>query len=118
MVDVASMRRDLEEHLERLNGELGALEKTRAAAREVKDEYSGYGNGVGEAASETSEAERDRAVIDQLEEMRQQVEAALKRIEDGTYGSCQTCGKPIPTERLAALPFAGQCVTCKSRPER
>ena len=114
-VDLSSARRELEIQLGRLDGELAELEKTREKAREVKDEYAGYGNHVGEAATETFEAERDLVLIDKLEGMRKQVTAALQRIEDGTYGTCVTCGRPIPPERLEALPFAGQCLDCKSK---
>jgi DnaK suppressor protein len=114
-LDLGSARKELETQLGRLNGELAELEKARLKVREVKDEYAGYGNQVGEAATETFEAERDLALIDKLEGMRSQVNAALERIEQGTYGDCITCGQPIPRERLEALPFAGQCVSCKSK---
>jgi len=102
-------------HLSRVEHELSELEKTRESAREGKDETSGYGNAVGEAATETSAKERDMALIGNLQHVRQQVESALRRIEDGSYGTCETCGQPIPRERLEALPFAGQCVACKSK---
>jgi DnaK suppressor protein len=109
------MRRELQDQLHRLDGELSALEKVRADARQDKDEYAGYGNHVAEAATETFEAERDLSLIDNLEHMRDQIRAALRRVEDGSYGLCQTCANPIPAERLEALPFADQCVSCKSR---
>jgi RNA polymerase-binding transcription factor DksA len=108
-------RQDLMAHLARLDGELMELEKARAAARQEKDEYAGYGNHVGEAASETSETERNLALIDQLESTREHVKSALGRIDDGSYGSCVTCGQAIPAERLEALPAADQCVACKSQ---
>ena len=38
--------------------------------------------------------------------------AALKRIEDGTYDECETCGEPIGAKRLAVLPYATQCIRC------
>ena len=114
-LDLDSARRELQAHLARVDHELGELAKTRESAREGKDETAGYGNGVGEAASETSSQERDLALIDNLEHVRGQVESALGRIEEGTYGTCQTCGQPIPRERLEALPFAGQCISCKSK---
>ncbi len=41
-----------------------------------------------------------------------QIEAALERIEDGTYGICEECGVKIPKKRLNALPFATMCVKC------
>jgi RNA polymerase-binding transcription factor DksA len=115
VVDTGRARQDLEAHLTRLDGELVELEKAREAARQEKDEYAGYGNHVGEAASETSLAERDLALIDNLEQMREHVKAALHRIDDGSYGLCVTCRQPIPSERLEALPFADQCVSCKSK---
>lgn len=115
-LDLDAARQSLVTHLARVEHELSELEKTRESAREGgKDETSGYGNAVGEAATETSAKERDMALIENLEHVRQQVEYALKRLEEGTYGTCETCGEPIPRERLEALPFAGQCVACKSK---
>ena len=114
-VDTERARQELEAHMTRLDGELAELEKARQAARQEKDEYAGYGNHVGEAASETSEAERNLALIDNIEQMREHVQAALKRLDDSTYGLCVSCGQPIPSERLEALPFAEQCVSCKSK---
>ena len=114
-LDLDSARQSLVAHLSRVEHELSELEKTRESAREGKDETSGYGNAVGEAATETSAKERDMALIGNLQHVRQQVESALRRIEDGSYGTCETCGQPIPRERLEALPFAGQCVACKSK---
>jgi len=43
----------------------------------------------------------------------EQVEAALERLGEGTYGSCVDCGREIPLERLAALPHAARCVACE-----
>lgn len=46
-----------------------------------------------------------------------QIDGALKRIEDGTYGRCQACGVEIPEARLEAIPYAAQCVRCASQEE-
>ena len=48
----------------------------------------------------------------QLEELKQ-IEAALKQIDDGTYGSCNMCGVKIPIGRLKAKPFAKFCTECR-----
>ena len=115
-VDLASARKELEAQLSRLDSELVELEKGRESARHNgKDEVAGYGNGVGEAATETFEAERDLALMDNLEQMRGHVREALVRLEDGSYGLCVSCGQAIPRERLEALPHASQCVACKSK---
>jgi DnaK suppressor protein len=46
------------------------------------------------------------------------IEAALERIEDGTYGICEECGVKIPKKRLNAIPFAAMCVKCASQYEQ
>ena len=46
-----------------------------------------------------------------------QIEAAIERIEDGSYGECETCGEQIPKTRLDAIPYAAQCVQCASQQE-
>jgi DnaK suppressor protein len=47
-----------------------------------------------------------------------QVERALQRLDNGTYGTCENCGNPIGKARLQAFPRATLCVTCKQREER
>ncbi|HCA84992.1 MAG TPA: molecular chaperone DnaK [Streptomyces sp.] len=44
-----------------------------------------------------------------------EIEQALDRLAEGTYGNCQGCAKPIPAERLEILPYASRCVGCQSR---
>ena len=46
------------------------------------------------------------------------VQAAIKRIDEGTYGVCESCGKPIGKMRLQAFPRATLCMECKQRQER
>ncbi|MFQ5411482.1 MAG: TraR/DksA family transcriptional regulator, partial [Phycisphaerae bacterium] len=47
-----------------------------------------------------------------------EIEAAIRRIDDGVYGLCADCGKPIPRKRLEVLPFAQRCLNCKDTRER
>jgi len=46
------------------------------------------------------------------------IDAAIKRISDGTYGICANCEKPIARKRLEVLPFARRCLTCESNAQR
>jgi DnaK suppressor protein len=55
---------------------------------------------------------------ERLVERIERISAALKRIDDGTYGTCVECGKPIAPARLKALPEATTCVTCQEKIER
>jgi RNA polymerase-binding transcription factor DksA len=63
-----------------------------------------------ELAAETLERELDLSVREAAEASLRDVERAMKRLEDGTYGSCLECGRPIPDERLEAKPEAEYCV--------
>jgi RNA polymerase-binding protein DksA len=56
---------------------------------------------------------RRMSVIDQLEDQLVEVEQALERIEEGTYGICANCGQAIQAERLEALPSAALCIDCQ-----
>ena len=59
-----------------------------------------------EVASKLEEYEDNAGIADQLENQLKEVNAALDRIEKGTYGNCETCGKPIEKDRLEANPAA------------
>ena len=76
--------------------------------------------GDDQADSGTKTAERDAALslIRTLADRRGQAEHALQRLADGSYGNCEGCHKPIPTERLTIFPSATTCVACKSNRER
>lgn len=63
----------------------------------------------------TLEREQAQQKIERLAVRLQDIEVALARVEDGTYGSCEVCGDPIPTERLEILPDTSVCVTHAER---
>jgi RNA polymerase-binding transcription factor DksA len=60
-------------------------------------------------ASSLDEYQENRAIVDVLNSRHQAVIASLARIEDGSYGTCSVCGKPIEKERLDADPAAATC---------
>ena len=66
------------------------------------------------AASQVFEQQRDLALRDKAQNHLVEVEAALARLADGTYGACVDCGRPIAPERLAALPWAARCIDCQA----
>jgi RNA polymerase-binding transcription factor DksA len=59
--------------------------------------------------------DKEIAIAQNEEGMLELVEGALQRIEDGTYGTCEECGEPIPGERLDAIPFTPYCVRCAQK---
>jgi RNA polymerase-binding protein DksA len=67
---------------------------------------------LGDAATAMHDREVDYTLEDNEEQLLARIDAALRRIEDGTYGICTNCGRPIPEERLEALPWAELCIDC------
>jgi RNA polymerase-binding protein DksA len=65
------------------------------------------------AASHVFEQQRDLALRDRSERALAEIDAALARIDAGTYGACTNCHQPIAAERLEALPWAAHCIDCQ-----
>ena len=67
---------------------------------------------LGETASITLGREIDYTLGENSQNVLGEIDAALARIEDGTYGTCTNCGKEIPVARLEAYPWASLCIDC------
>jgi DnaK suppressor protein len=91
-----------------LKAEADSLAQEREPGDVQFDEESGEGGTV------TVDRERDLALSAQALAAVEEIDAALGRIADRTYGECERCHQPIPKPRLKALPFARLCVACKS----
>ena len=77
-----------------------------------------YDNHLADTATETYDRELDYTLEENSEHVLAEIDGALKRIEEGTYGVCSNCGKPIPEARLEALPWATLCIDCQRERER
>jgi len=64
------------------------------------------------------EMQQEQSILVNQQALLTEVEDALKRIEDGTYGKCVNCGRPIPEERLEAIPWAARDVKCEEQLEQ
>jgi RNA polymerase-binding transcription factor DksA len=104
---LALRRQDLSERLAAVEARLDAIRAERSAATD-DDEHDPEGSTL---STEWSRAEGQRA--DAVRELAD-LEAALGRVEAGTYGVCASCGRAIPLERLRLLPAATLCVRCAS----
>ncbi|MEK3885210.1 TraR/DksA C4-type zinc finger protein [Paenibacillus sp. PL2-23] len=78
--------------------------------RDETGELSPIDNHPGDLATELYEREKDISLLEQEELHLRRIEAALKAMDNGTYGTCATCGEPIPLERLDALPDTLYCI--------
>ena len=94
----------------RLLRELKLTEGRIAQLRERLETKADYGPGRGDPA--IYQWEFNLALLKQAEVQAQEVQAALARLDAGTYGLCQNCGQPIDDERLEILPLSTQCIQC------
>ena len=78
----------------------------------------GFDEEYADAGTATFERERDLSLVNNLRDLMERIDKALAKIEDGTYGLCDRCGKPIEKLRLKALPYANLCIKDKQAEER
>jgi RNA polymerase-binding protein DksA len=111
-LDLEKYRKLLEEERARALSEIQALQGLDSSGNESQTagELADFDQHPAELATETFERERDLAMEDNESVILRQTEAALKKIEDGTYGTCERCGKPITAARLAAIPYTPYCI--------
>ena len=81
-------------------------------------ELSSSDQHMADVGSETFEREKDLSILEQVEAELADVEHALRRLDDGTYGTCEACGKVIDGDRLEALPAARFCLEDQGLAER
>ena len=106
------LRTRLESEREHLNEELEQL-KANASSSDERREGSPFGKRE-EEATETLELEKRLALEKRIRGQLAEVEHALHKFEDKTYGLCDVCGKKIDPDRLEALPQATVCMSCKA----
>jgi RNA polymerase-binding transcription factor DksA len=117
-VDTTEYRKLLEDEQARLLHAVGFLEKENPGS--ISDELGeladgGTDNHLGDTATALYDRELDEGLEEGARETLVEIEAALQRIDAGTYGVCDGCGKPIGAERLAAIPWARLCIDDQRR---
>ncbi len=100
---------------DRVISRLAGLERDFASFVEAADMANADDEHDPEGATIAFERQHVAGHIGQAREQLRQIDAALERIDSGTYGSCEDCGRQIPAGRLAARPAAARCVECAGR---
>jgi RNA polymerase-binding protein DksA len=117
-VDIEAVKRRLTEEREGILDERRRLvEDTSRSMEEAVDE-DGNDSHLADSASETLDRGIELSLEDNAEHLLAAIDAALERVDAGTYGQCERCAKPIAQERLEALPWATKCIECKRLEER
>ncbi|MBZ4318901.1 TraR/DksA family transcriptional regulator [Streptomyces sp. SCA2-4] len=114
--EVDEARAVLESEVARLRGEIRAAEE--AVSGLMRDSGDGAGDDQADTGTKNIAREHELALAANAREMLDQTERALVRLDAGTYGLCESCGRPIGKARMQAFPRATLCVECKQRQER
>jgi RNA polymerase-binding transcription factor DksA len=120
-MDKRTARKLLTAERERLQGILASLQEQTAgvtADGETFSEGAGADQHPADVGTETFELEKDMSIRNNIEAELADIERALRRVDDGTYGTCEACGRKIPQTRLQAIPATRFCVKDQSRAER
>ena len=109
---------------------LAERDRVRSAIAHLRDDHPGSlddeveevaptsDDNLGETATATLNREIDYTLGEHSGQVLAEIDAALKRIDDGTYGTCKVCGKEIPQARLEAYPWASLCIDDARKAER
>jgi RNA polymerase-binding protein DksA len=114
--ELDEVRGELNADRERLRLELNLAEHELHDL--MRDAGDGAGNDQADVGSTTFERDHEMSLANNARDMLAQTERALARIDDATYGVCESCGEPIGKMRLMAFPRATLCLSCKQREER
>lgn len=112
-IDVARMK-------QRLEAKRAELERNMAGLSEAHPEPEGAieldegPRDLEDRSIDVQETQQEKEILDNEQDLLAQVNAALQRIEQGTYGICDNCGQPINEKRLEAIPWASLCLKCEA----
>ncbi len=114
--ELAAVRKDLDGQLTQMRAD---YEQTLRAIDELQSQASdSAGDDQADAGSKTFEREHEMSLAKNRRDLISQLERAMERVDEGRYGLCESCGKPIAKARLQAFPGATLCLACKQREER
>jgi DnaK suppressor protein len=109
-LDLDEVRRALEERLAGLRSRERELKRPPERGADIS-----FGKRIGEGTNEAIGRLTDVGVAEGLEHLEARVVRALEKLDEGTYGICDSCGEPIPAPRLRFAPESALCVTCAKR---
>jgi DnaK suppressor protein len=118
-MDKATAAKRLEEERTRLQGIREGIQREQDdAISDAGNELSSFDQHPGDSGTETFEMEKNVSLLEQVDDELLEVEGAVQRLERGTYGTCQVCGRAIGDERLEAMPATRFCVEDQAKAER
>lgn len=113
--NIEKFKKILLEEQARIRNEIARINRRSsfASASEELGDIADYDNHPADQGTETYERTKDLALDENLDRMLESVNNALRKIDAGTYGVCDRCGREINPERLKVLPYAVFCIECQ-----
>ncbi len=90
----------------------------KKSPRDASGDLSGYTHHMADMASDNYDTEMSLNLASGEQRLLREIDEALKRMEEGTYGDCLDCGKKITQQRLKAVPSATHCIGCQEKLEK
>ena len=118
--ELASFRAMLQKHLELIQGNINALagDNIKRSPLDSTGEINSHSTHMADHGTDNFDRELALSLASSRQDSVYAIEDAIRRIDEGDYGTCQACEKPIERPRLKALPFAKTCVACQNAAER
>jgi RNA polymerase-binding protein DksA len=114
VIDTERIRQTLTQERQRIQAALDNLhEENPGSLTDETGEDAVYDNHLADTATVTYDRELDYTLEENAEQMLAQIDAALQRIDDGSFGRCSNCSKEIAPARLEARPWATLCIDCQ-----
>lgn len=104
----------------KIAGDLNHLEKDslNLSQRDAAGDLSGYSFHIADQATDNFDREFNLNLVSNEQELLNQIEEALRKIDEGKFGICETCEKPITQKRLIAIPYTRYCIKCQAEEEK
>jgi RNA polymerase-binding protein DksA len=118
--DQDHFRKLLEAHRKKIVGDLTHLEKDslNLSQRDASGDLSGYSFHMADMATDNFDREFNLDLASSEQQILNQVDEALRKIDEGRYGICEICSKPIVQKRLLAVPYTRYCIKCQEEEEK
>ncbi len=118
--DLKKWRGVLMEKKEKLGGDLRRMEgdTLKKSQRDLSGDLSGYSLHMADVATDNFDREFALSLFSNEQDIMYEIDEAIGRVVEGSFGNCETCEKPISEKRLLALPYARKCTTCQEKEEK
>lgn len=111
-IDISRFKDALENERARVVAAIENIRNENPGSVEDETGEETYDQHLADVATAMHDRELDYGLAENEQQLLSEIDAALQRIDDGTYGTCSNCGKEIQPERLEALPWAQLCIDC------